>query len=184
MSNTAQRSLFDIPGKSENSASVTATDTVTGKTYNAVVTEKDGIGSYSFELPSGVYDITVQKDGYLQKSYHRLMVGNVDMTVPATAILAGDLNSDGRVDTKDLAVIMRGMNSDEAYTVLRDNADIDEDGILNVTDIGYLKANYNKTSEEYGWINVMNLRTDYRNKPMGIDYENPMFSWILDSSQK
>ena len=178
---------YTTVGKGENvstPASVKAVNSDTGKSYSAEITEKDGKGYYCFELPSGTYDISICKRGYLEKSYSRLKLGNKDMLIPDTAILPGDLNSDGRVDTKDLAVIMRGMNSDEAYAVLRDNADIDEDGILNVTDIGYLKANYNKTSEEYGWINVMNLRTDYRNNPMGIDYENPVFSWILDSAKK
>ena len=171
-------------GNGEKTALVTAKDTVSGKTYSADVTEEDGTGSYSLDLPSGVYDVTVQKHRYLAKNYNRLKVGNVDMTIPESAILPGDLNSDGRVDTKDLAVIMRGMNSDEAYAVLRENADLDGDGILNVTDIGYLKANYNKTTDNYEWTNVMNLRTDYRDNPMGIDYENPTLSWILDSAKR
>ncbi len=171
-------------GESEKIATVKAVDTDSGKTYTAVVSEQDGRGSYSLELPSGTYNITISKRGYLEKTYRRVYVGNADMTISESAIISGDINLDGIVDTKDLAIIMRAMNNDVAYDVLRDYADIDEDGFTTVTDIGYIKANYNKNSENYEWTNVMNLRTDYRNNPMGIDYETPMLSWILDSAKR
>ncbi len=155
-----------------------------GKEYKAEVTENGDIGVYSANIPAGIYDISISKPGYLTYTVRGVRVVNRDITISELAILPGDLNSDGIIDTKDLAVFIRGFNSDERYAELRELADFDEDGILNVTDMGYLKPNYDKSKENYEWTNIMRLRTDYRNDPMGIDIAEPEFNWAMESTKR
>lgn len=164
-------------------ASVIFTDE-NGKEYTGSISENGKSGTYTANIPAGIYDITISKPGYLSYTVSGVRTGNRNIRIPELAILPGDLNIDGRIDTKDLAVFIRGFNTDERYADIRKIADFDEDGILSVTDIGYLKPNYDSSKENYEWTNVMRLKTDYRDDPLGIDMKEPEFNWAMESTKR
>ncbi|MBI4197693.1 MAG: carboxypeptidase regulatory-like domain-containing protein, partial [Chloroflexi bacterium] len=60
-------------------------------------------GSFALKgIPMGVYTVTASARGYLSAQKKNVVVGDADVTLPATRLKAGDLNSDGSVDGRDL----------------------------------------------------------------------------------
>jgi peptide/nickel transport system substrate-binding protein len=60
-------------------------------------------GSFALTgIPKGVYTVTASARGYLSAQKKNVVVGDADVTLPATRLKAGDLNSDGSVDGRDL----------------------------------------------------------------------------------
>lgn len=155
-----------------------------GRVYKAETTESGNIGTYNAEVPAGLYDIIISKDGYLDYTISDVRVVNRDIRIPELAVLPGDLDGDGVIGTKDLAVFIRGFNTDEKYDDIRKLADFDNDGTLTVTDLGHLKPNFDKSKENYEWSNIMKLQTDFRNDPLGIDFKEPEFNWVMESSKR
>ena len=155
-----------------------------GVRYDATVSEDGNLGGYMASLEAGIYDIIIEKPGYLAYKVTGVRVGNRNVQIPELAILPGDLNGDGSINTKDLAVFMRGFSTEPEYAHIRALADFDEDGTLNISDLVYIKPNYNKSKENYEWTNVMKLQTDYRYNPLGIDYTEPEFNWVMESTKR
>lgn len=155
-----------------------------GKRYNAAVSENGKIGTYSVDVPSGTYKVVIEKPGYLAYTINGVQVANCDFAIPEVALLAGDLNGDGKINTKDLAVMMRGFSTEEAFADLRKLADINEDGLLTVEDIAVIKPNNDVSKGFYEWTAVKELKTDYRHNPIGIDYETPEFNWVMESAKR
>ena len=54
---------------------------------------------------------------------------------------------DGIIDVDDFTRVLRGFAKD-ATAQLKAAVDINEDGSINVSDIGYIKANFGKTSAD------------------------------------
>lgn len=155
-----------------------------GVRYAAETDEDGNSGSYSISVPAGVYDVAIEKPGYLTYRISGVQVNNRDFTIPEFALLAGDLNGDGKIDTKDLAVMMRGFSTLEAFAELRKLADFNEDGVLTVEDFADILPNKDISKEYYEWTTVKDLQTDYRNDPIGIDYEIPEFNWVMESAKR
>ncbi len=155
-----------------------------GQKFSASVSEKGETGEYTIEVIPGNYDIIIEKPGYLAYTISGVRVSNRNVSIPELAILPGDLNGDGKINTKDFAVFMRGFSTKPEYAHLRELADFDEDGTLNVTDLGAIKPNYDKSKENYEWTNIMKLQTDYRYNPLGIDYTEPEFNWVMESTKR
>lgn len=153
-----------------------------GRVFKASTDEKSGIGSFSAEVPAGLYDIVITKPGYLEYKVSGVRVVNRNIQIPELCVLPGDLDGDGVIGTKDLAVFIRGFNTDEEYKDIRSIADFDNDGVLTVTDMSYLKPNYDRTNDNYEWSNIVNLQTDYRDNPLGIDFKEPEFNWAMEST--
>lgn len=168
---------------SDSPAVVILTDE-NGRIYKAQTEETGNIGTYTVDVPNGTYDIEISKKGYLDYDITGVRVVNRNIAIPELAVLPGDLNDDGRIDTKDIIVFLRGFNTDERYADIRKLADIDADGTLTVADLGYLKPNYDTSKENYEWTSIMKLQTDYRNDPMGIDFTEPEFNWIMESTKR
>ncbi|MBI2170895.1 MAG: carboxypeptidase regulatory-like domain-containing protein [Chloroflexi bacterium] len=60
-------------------------------------------GSFALTgIPKGVYTVTASARGYLSAQKKNVVVGDADVTLPMTRLKAGDLNSDGSVDGRDL----------------------------------------------------------------------------------
>lgn len=155
-----------------------------GVRITASVSENAQVGSYSVSVAPGVYDIVIEKPGYLAYTVSGVRVKNKGVEIPELAILPGDLNGDGTINTKDFAVFMRGFSTKPEYASLRALADFDEDGHLTVTDLGALKPNFDLSKENYEWTNIMKLQTDYRYDPLGIDYKEPEFNWVMESTRR
>lgn len=178
---------FVTKSESEDNAALPAVVTFVergGIKSVADVTEKGGVGEYSASVEPGVYDVVISKPGYLTYTVSGVRVGNREVAIPELAVLPGDLNGDGVINTKDLAVIMRGFSTKPEYAELKKLADFDENGSLNVSDLGAIKPNYDKSNTLYEWTNVMKLQTDYRYNPLGIDYTEPEFNWVMESTKR
>jgi hypothetical protein len=97
----------------------------------------DGIYSASVRLPRlpGIYTVNIlaEKQGYIAAQEEILL---------AVIKIPGDINVDGVVDYKDLAILARsyGTHSDE-QNYYKD-ADINEDGMIDYKDLAILAANY------------------------------------------
>ena len=58
---------------------------------------------------------------------------------------AGDVNRDGRVDGKDLAVLARGFGKDVGEDVADPDADLNQDGTIDGTDLAILIENFGRS---------------------------------------
>ena len=62
-----------------------------------------GNGSFEIQLISGIYDVIVEKDGFLPATKLGELV-NQDMVLPEIRLLGGDSNGDGVIGADDLAI--------------------------------------------------------------------------------
>ena len=86
-------------------------------------------------LGPGIYDVAVSSDRYLKKKVSGVFVGaGALITLPE--LLAGDLNSDGIVNSLDWA----RMSADWGTSYVR--SDINRDRRVNTVDWGYLRKNW------------------------------------------
>lgn len=110
--------------------------------------------SLTFTLSEGEYYAEIIKNGYLtfEKDF---TVGKDDEALGDITLIPGDLKDsyeaecgDGIVDVDDFVRILRGFSAEEdEYKII---ADINEDGSVNVSDLGLVKSGFGKTSKAYG----------------------------------
>ncbi len=120
----------------------------------AVVIESDGIVNYTIaDLTIGeAYKLYVEKNGYI--------AGICEITVAAGAntlemtLIAGDIKGaanaacgDGTVNLDDFVRLIRAFDENSSNS-FKSAVDIDEDGGVSVTDLGFIKANYGKTTAD------------------------------------
>lgn len=123
--------------------------------YSATVTGTDATFSIENVAP-GTYDLVVTKAGHLKYTVKGVVVGDggLDLTahsnskISTIALLCGDINGDGNINTSDINVIYQANNyyksaTDKDVDVV---ADLNGDGIINTSDINiiYESANYYK----------------------------------------
>ncbi len=106
-----------------------------------------GTVAFSFETAPGTYNLTVVKNGYLEETISfNVTDGDLDIgeITPVPGDIRGneaDAQGDGKIDLADFVRVLRGFE----YTELASHVDINEDGSVNVTDLGYVKSNYGET---------------------------------------
>ena len=96
------------------------------------------------------YKVTVEKNGYI--------AGEIEFEAEAENeivmnLIAGDIkgsttatSGDGTVNLDDFVRLIRAFDAN-ASEEFKATVDLDESGVVNVTDLSILKANYNKTTE-------------------------------------
>ena len=96
--------------------------------------------------------IKVEKNGYLA-AVAEVKVSAAGNTVEITTV-AGDIkesteaiSGDGEVDLSDFIRVVRAFD-ENATDNYKNTVDLNEDGAVNVTDLGLVKANFNKTSAD------------------------------------
>ncbi|MBR5307655.1 MAG: hypothetical protein IKU43_02710 [Clostridia bacterium] len=122
---------------------------------SGTATENGTEGSFTANVKSGLYNVTVKKQGYLEATAEGILVSsNDEFAIDLGKLIAGDVidgngnvAGDGIIDIDDLVVALRGLNPDASAEV-RSAADINESGIINVTQLGSIKAGFGKTAEE------------------------------------
>ena len=67
------------------------------------VTSNPQDGTFEKQLPTGTYDVTVEKDGFLPARVIELQVDQ-DRTLPEVRLLGGDAKGDWMIDVGDLAI--------------------------------------------------------------------------------
>lgn len=106
------------------------------------------------DVAEGSYDLVVSKVGHLPFTIRGVIMGTEDLDLTANSneaistitLLAGDLNGDGSINTKDRTVLNRNLNlagSDIGNAL----ADITGDGLVNSKDRTILTKNLNKSEE-------------------------------------
>lgn len=94
--------------------------------------------SFAFDVPSGVYQLTITAPYHLSYSATVTLVGQ-PILLPLITLQNGDLDSNGRIDANDVAFIIQsfGMatNSDNHL------ADLNRDGVINIYDLAIISAN-------------------------------------------
>jgi uncharacterized membrane protein YjjB (DUF3815 family) len=109
----------------------------------AGVTTTNTAGTFSFSAPADgkTYFVTATAPGYLSalRTTFALTAGEV-FTLPAIALLPGDVDNNNIIDVNDLLTI--GINYNEATPA---GADLNNDGSINVLDLQLLAPNFGKT---------------------------------------
>ena len=112
---------------------------------------KVGTVAFEFEMAPGTYNITVIKNGYLETTA-MFTVAEEDVELADIEPVAGDIRGnetdaqgDGEINLADFVRVLRGFEYDE----LASHVDINEDGSVNVTDLGFVKANFGRKSVIY-----------------------------------
>ena len=79
----------------------------------ARVTSDPGTGSFEIRLVSGIYDVKVEKDGFLSATRRGVVVdGNI--MLPEVRLLWGNANGDGLVDAEDLVLPAKNFGKRES----------------------------------------------------------------------
>lgn len=127
--------------------------------YSVTIPAKKVIGqiTQSFSIPDvaeGSYDLVVSKTGHLTFTIRGVVIGTEDLDLTAHSneaistitLLAGDLNGDGSINTKDRTVLNRNLNL-KVSSASNALADINGDGLVNSKDRTILKKNLNTSAE-------------------------------------
>jgi len=88
------------------------------------------------------YTFTTVQPGYL--NLQKSLTLTADLTLPPLRLLAGDVNSDDRVNTTDLDAIRAAFGSPGAGLA----ADINADGVVNLQDLALAAGNFGLTADE------------------------------------
>ena len=108
---------------------------------------------FSIDTEKGEYLFTIEKNGYA-KYTKKLTVTDNDICLEID-LIPGDIKEsyedrcgDGIIDIDDFIRVLRGFAS-TSDNILRSSVDINEDGVVNVADVAFVKANFGKTSSGY-----------------------------------
>ena len=108
------------------------------------------------ELTAGKYTIKVKMLKYLEYTINFTLEGGAALDLGSVDLIAGDIVGgpagqetfgDGVIDIDDFVIAIRAFDTESSGAV-KDAADINGDGANNVTDLGYIKANFNKTTAD------------------------------------
>ncbi|MEM2614669.1 MAG: dockerin type I domain-containing protein [Nitrososphaerota archaeon] len=95
----------------------------------------------SRSVKPGTYDFEIQVTSV---SWNRSWNTTVQLVVEP--LLMGDINSDGVVDYKDLAILISKYGSKKGDSRYSEDADLNEDGEIDYKDLAILISNYGKTA--------------------------------------
>ncbi|HEX6036322.1 MAG TPA: carboxypeptidase regulatory-like domain-containing protein, partial [Anaerolineales bacterium] len=100
-------------------------------------------GSFSLTAPAGTYTIAASASGYLTAEGPATITGGSGSTKPTLTLAAGDIDGNDVIDQFDALTI--GMSYNGATP---SEADLNNDGVINVLDLELLAGNYRKTSPQ------------------------------------
>jgi minor extracellular serine protease Vpr len=97
-------------------------------------------GTFSLTVPAGVYTITAEASGYLDAQGSVTVTPGGTTAQPSITLMAGDIDGNNVIDQFDAMTI--GMNYNASSPA---EADLNNDGVINVLDLELLAANYRET---------------------------------------
>ena len=140
--------------------------TITGNAPGVVVLSdsvnviSDAFGTFTItEIPSGIYEITVKTDGYISGRTDTLNLfngttktadptfgsdnlGNLSPATPFGLLKGGDATGDNQVDVADANLVFSLWNLTPADAGFQAPSDINDDGIINAIDLGFVSQNF------------------------------------------
>ena len=127
---------------------VLASKPVTVSLYDATDTLVTSVtanpdGSFSLTAPAGTYTIIASASGFLTAEGSATITGGSTSTKPTLTLLAGDLDGNDVIDQFDALTI--GMSYNTATPA---EADLNNDGVINVLDLELLAGNYRKSAPQ------------------------------------
>jgi hypothetical protein len=97
-------------------------------------------GTFSLMAPGGTYTIAATASGFLSAEGSASIPAGGTSTKPTITLLAGDIDGNDVIDQFDALTI--GMNYNATTP---SEADLNNDGVINVLDLELLAGNYRKT---------------------------------------
>ncbi|HEY3310746.1 MAG TPA: dockerin type I domain-containing protein [Anaerolineales bacterium] len=127
-----------LVGKVTASKPVTVT-LLSGATTIATTTAAAD-GSFSLTALAGSYTVVASAPGFLKAQGAPTLTAGVTTTMPTIALIAGDVDGNGKIDSLDVLTI--GINYNKTTPA---EADFNNDGTINLLDLQILAKNYPKT---------------------------------------
>jgi len=93
-------------------------------------------------LSVGEYNLVFEKKGYLPFLVKNVVIDSTtaEITLPELTLVPGDFDSNFTVDMTDLVLALRSFDVQSSFDALRLLCDVNEDGVVTVTDLGFLKS--------------------------------------------
>ncbi len=131
-----------MPTSATLTGQVLASKLVTITLYNpdssiAASTTANPDGTFSLTAPGGTYTVVATAAGFLSAQGPVTLVSGNTSSKPVISLLAGDIDGNSVIDQLDALTI--GMNYNNTTPAA---ADLNNDGIINVLDLGLLAENY------------------------------------------
>ncbi len=140
-----------------NFGTITVLDAEGAEVASYTETAEDAEFAAEFTVLAGTYTVKIEKNGYLTYTEEVEVVYNeeteVETDLVAGNIYGGDVADDNVIDLLDFARITAAFTSEAdasdaaALEAYRGLVDIDEDGVVTVYDLMYIKINYGTTYE-------------------------------------
>jgi len=134
-----------MPTLASISGQVLATKPVTIRLYNpdnsiAATGTANPDGTFNLTVPGGMYTLIASAEGFLNaQGSVELVDGNL-LSKPAIHLIAGDVDNNGAIDQIDALSIRINYNNATPSA-----ADLNNDGVINVLDLGILAENYGRS---------------------------------------
>jgi hypothetical protein len=100
-------------------------------------------GTFSLTAPAGTYTITASASGFLDAEGSATIAAGSTSTKPNITLLAGDIDGNNVIDQFDALTI--GMSYNTATPA---EADLNNDGVINVLDLELLASSYRKSAPQ------------------------------------
>ncbi len=100
-------------------------------------------GTFSLTAPAGTYTITASASGYLDAEGSATITAGGTSTKPTLNLLAGDIDGNDVIDQFDALTIGMSYN-----TATPSEADLNDDGVINVLDLELLAGNYRELAPQ------------------------------------
>jgi hypothetical protein len=131
-----------VPTSATLTGQVLASKQVTVTLYNpdtsiAASTTANPDGTFSLTAPGGTYTVVATASGFLSAQGPVTLTNGNTSTKPVVSLLAGDIDGNSIINQIDALTI--GMNYNNTTPAV---ADLNNDGIINVLDLGILAQNY------------------------------------------
>ncbi len=114
---------------------------VSGVLVTSVTANPDS--TFSLTAPAGTYTIKASASGFLTAQGTATITAGDSSTKPALSLLAGDIDGNNVIDQFDALTI--GMSYNTATPA---EADLNNDGVINVLDLELLASNYRKSAPQ------------------------------------
>ena len=139
-----------MPGTGTLNGKALASKVVTINVYNAdnVLVGTGSVsadGTFEFSAASGINSVIASASGFLSAQRSVTVTDGSTLTLPPVTLIAGDIDNNDVIDQFDALTI--GMNYNRAAPA---EADLNNDGIINVLDLELLARNY-RTSGPITW---------------------------------